>query len=57
MKMINYNGWALRNTRWAPYWGELIPITDPLITDGIVYTISFILIIIKGLLGFTVNYH
>jgi hypothetical protein len=33
MKMI-CNGWAPRNTKWAPYWGELIPITDPVITDN-----------------------
>ena len=34
MKKINSNSWAPRNTRWAPYWGELVPITDPLITSG-----------------------
>lgn len=34
MKIINSNNWAPRNTRWAPYWGELVPITDPLITSG-----------------------
>jgi hypothetical protein len=34
MKIINSNGWAPRNTMWTPYWGELVPISDPLITSG-----------------------
>jgi hypothetical protein len=34
MKIINSNDWAPRNTIWTPYWGELVPIADPLITSG-----------------------